>query len=253
MLRTPTLDKLREMKLQGMLRALEEQQGSSKYKGLSFDERLGLLVDAEHIERQNRRLRSRLRAAKLRLQASIEDLDYHCKRTGLDRSLMAKLATCQWIHEHRCITVHGPTGVGKSYVACALGHEACMKGMRVLYFRATRLFPDLELARADGRYARLMNTIARSDVLIIDDFGLCVLTDHERRDLLEILEDRHDRRSTIMTSQLPRKAWYDVVGDPTLADAVLDRIVHNAYEISMKGPSMRGRKPKGNGGTKKKR
>ncbi len=210
MLTTPTLDRLREMKLQGMTKALEEQLASEKYNGLAFEERLGFLIDAEAIDRENRRLRTRLKAARLRLQACMEDIEYRNSR-GLDRSLLRSLSTCQWIRDHQNVLITGSTGVGKSYVACAFGHAACMKGYRAFYFRASRLFPDLALAKADGRYPRLMGRISRVDVLILDDFGLSVLGDQERRDLLEILEDRYGRRSTVITSQLPTKHWHDAM------------------------------------------
>jgi DNA replication protein DnaC len=244
MLNTPTLDKLHAMNLRGMARVAQEQmENPSKYEGLTFDERLAFLVDAEFTEQESRRLRTRLKAAKLRLQACMEDLDYRAPRKGLDRALLRKLADCQWVHEHRNVTITGPTGVGKSFVACALAHEACLKGLRVLYFRVSRLLPDLELASGDGRYPRILRALARADVLLLDDFGLAPLQDRERRDLLEILEDRYGRRSTIVTSQLPAKQWHDAIGDPTIADAILDRLIHNAYEIRLQGPSKRKEEP----------
>lgn len=183
MLTEPTLEKLRTLKLYGMLRAFEEQMASSNYKALGFEERLGLLVDREIIERENRRLSSRLKQAKLRQQACMENIDYRHPR-GLDKSLMRNLASCQWIKEHRNILITGPTGVGKSFIACALGHKACLEGLRVCYFRAPRLFHDLGIARADGRYDKLMNPIAKSHLLIMDDWGFCVLSErriHEKK------------------------------------------------------------------------
>ena len=238
MLTEPTLEKLRTLKLYGMLRAFEEQMASSNYKALGFEERLGLLVDREIIERENRRLSSRLKQAKLRQQACMENIDYRQPR-GLDKSLMRTLSSCQWIKEHRNILITGPTGVGKSFIACALGHKACLEGFRVCYFRAPRLFNDLGIARGDGRYTKLMNPVAKSQLLIMDDWGFCVLSDQERLDLLEILEDRHNIHSTIITSQLPVEHWHEMIGNPTFADAILDRLIHNAYKINLKGESMR--------------
>lgn len=240
MLNEPTFEKLRELKLYAMARAFEEQTASSDYKDLSFEQRLGLLVDREITERENRRLKCRLKQAKLRQQACMENIDYRHPR-GLDKSLMRNLASCQWIKEHRNILITGPTGVGKSFIACALGHKACLEGLRVCYFRAPRLFHDMGIARADGRYGKLMHPIAKSHLLIMDDWGFCVLSDQERLDLLEILEDRHDIHSTMITSQLPVEHWHEMIGNPTFADAILDRLIHNAYKINLKGESMRKR------------
>lgn len=241
MLTIPTLDKLRVLKLPGMAKAFEEQLASSDYEHLSFEERLGLLVDREATERENRRLQSRLKQAKLRQTACMEDIDYHHPR-GLDRSLMRSLSTCRWMKDHLNILISGPTGAGKSFIACALGHRACLEGFKVLYFRAPRLFPDLALARGDGRYSKLMSSMAKAHLLVVDDWGLSVLADQERRDLLEILEDRHGIHSTIMASQLPVEHWHEVIGNPTLADAILDRLVHSAYRINLNGGSMRKKK-----------
>jgi len=246
MLTYPTIERLKMLKLYGMAKSLEEQMASREYEDMAFEERLGLLVDREATEQENRRLNSRLKYARLRQQACIEDIDYRQKR-GLDKSLFKSLAQCKWVKEHLNILLTGPCGVGKSYIACALGHKACLEGYRVLYLRATRLFADLGLARGDGRYSKLMNTIARTDLLIIDDWGLSALTEQERRDLLEILEDRHGIRSTIITSQLPVEHWHETIGNPTLADAILDRIIHNAYKIQLRGGSMRRIKAKKQG------
>ncbi len=243
MLLHPTLEKLKQMKFYGMVRALEEQLNSSDFDDLSFAERLGLLVDRELSERENRRLSSRLRSAKLRQQACIEDVDYQHPR-GLDRSVIKSLATCRWIKEYLNVLITGLTGTGKTYIACALGHRACLEGFKVQYFRCPRLFRELTLARGDGRYSKLMNTMAKTDLLIIDDWGLSTLTDEERMDLLEILEDRHGLRSTIVAGQLPVEHWHEMIGNPTLADAILDRLVHNAYQINLKGESMRKKKAK---------
>jgi DNA replication protein DnaC len=243
MLLQPTLEKLKNMKFYGMARALEEQLSSAEFDTFSFAERLGFLVDREHTERENRRLISRLRAAKLRQQACCEDIDYQATR-GIDKSHIKQLVTCQWIRDRLNILITGPTGVGKSFIACALGHRACMDGFKVLYCRCSRLFGDLAVARGDGRYSKLMNNIAKTDLLIIDDWGLATLCDEERRDILEILEDRHDLRSTIVAGQLPVEHWHEVIGHPTLADAIMDRLVHNAYQINLKGESMRKKKAK---------
>jgi len=238
MLTNPTTEKLRALKLHGMAKSLEEQKVSRDYDDLSFEERLGLLVDRELTEQENRRLVSRLKKARLRQQASMEDIDYRQKR-GLDKSLMKSLAQCGWINERLNILLTGPCGAGKSFIACALGHKACLEGYKVIYFRATRLFESISIAKGDGRYSTLMNSIAKTELLIIDDWGLSVLTNQERTDMLEILEDRHGIRSTIVTSQLPIEHWHEAIGNPTLADAILDRLIHNAHKIQLKGGSMR--------------
>jgi len=241
MLTNPTLDKLQELRLTGMHTAYLEQLQSTDYDSLTFDERFGLLVDREHTDRHNRRLKTRLRSAKLRLTATVEDIDYRTPR-GLDKRLMLSLATCDWIRQRHNVIVTGPTGAGKTYLACALGHKACREGFTVQYHRAPRLFGDLVLAKADGRYPKRMTALAKTDLLIIDDWATAVLTDEQRRDLFEIIEDRHERRSTLIAAQMPLNHWHDVIGDPTLADAILDRLVHNAHKITLKGESMRKRK-----------
>lgn len=238
MLNHPTLDKLQDLKLFGMLQALREQMQMPDCTALSFDERLGLLVDREATERDNRRLASRLRRAKLRQTATVEDIDYRHPR-GLDKAVMLALAGCQWIQKHNNCIIIGPTGAGKSYIACALAHKACREGYSVLYLRLPRLLQDLATARGDGRYPRLLNTYARTDLLVLDDWGLTPLTEEQRKDLFEILEDRYDQRSTLVTSQLPIAKWHPIIGDPTLADAILDRLVHNAHKVALKGESMR--------------
>ena len=229
-----------------MVQALREQMDMPDIDALSFEERLGLLVDREVTERDQRRLKTRLRSAKLRVSACVEDIDYRHPR-GLDKSMMAKLATCQWIRERRNVLITGPTGIGKTWLACALGHKACRDGLSALYLRLPRFLQELPIAKGDGRYVRMMKTLAKTDVLILDDWGLARLNDEHRRDLLEILEDRYDHRATIVTSQFPVEHWYDAIGDPTLADAILDRLVHNAYKIVLTGDSMRKRKPKSKG------
>jgi DNA replication protein DnaC len=241
MLTIPTLEKVRDLKLYGMARALEEQLGSCDYQELTFEERLGLLIDREITERDNRRLKSRLHKAKLRQQACMEDIDYRHHR-GLDKSLLLSLATCQWIRDNLNVLIIGPTGIGKTFIACALGHKACFEGFKVLYFRASRLFKDLAVARGDGRYDKLINTMAKASLLIIDDWGLSALSDQEQLDLLEILEDRHGLNSTIITAQLPVEHWHQMMSNPTIADAILDRLVNSAYKITLKGESMRRKK-----------
>ena len=238
MLTHPTLDKLQALRLTGMVKALSEQMHMPDISDLSFEERLGLLVDREMTERHDRRLKTRLRQAKLRLSASIEDIDYRHPR-GLDKSLMMSLASCQWAKDRRNILITGPTGIGKTWIACALGQTACRQGYTTLYLRLPRLLQELPIAKGDGRYPKLMASLAKTDVLIIDDWALAKLNDDHRRDLLEVLEDRHDRRSTLVTSQFPLEHWHEAIGNPTLADAILDRLVHNAYKIILKGESMR--------------
>jgi DNA replication protein DnaC len=241
MLNVPTMEKLKELRFHGMALALEEQLSSSSYDELSFQERLGMLVDREMTERENRRLTSRLKKAKFGQRASIEDVDYKHPR-GLDRSLMRALLSCSWVKDHLNILITGPTGVGKSYIACALGHQACLQGFKALYFRTSRLFQNLAVARGDGQYHKLVNTIAKTHVFIVDDWGLSKLDDHKQIEFLDILEDRHNIHSTIITSQFPPDHWHELMDNPTLSDAILDRFIHNAYKINLKGESMRKKK-----------
>ena len=243
MLTYPTLDKLKAMRFTGMARALEEQMQMAEIDSLSFEERLGLLIDREMTERENRRLTTRLRKAKLRQNAAIEDIDYRHPR-GLDRSLMAKLSSCQWISQHLNVLITGPTGCGKTYIACALAHKACREGYTANYTRLPRLLQELHIAKGDGRYGKLLASFAKTRLLILDDWGLAKLTDEQRHDLLEILEDRHGLRSTVVSAQLPVDNWHEIIGDPTLADAIMDRLIHNAYKINLKGESMRKLKSK---------
>lgn len=239
MLTEPTREKLQALKLDAMASAWLEQQQKPDIAHLSFEERFGLLVDAEWIHRENKRLSRRLGEAKLRLsQACVEDIDYAARRE-LDKAVMRQLAACRWVHEHQNVVVTGATGTGKTFLACALAQQACRKGYRVVYRRASRLFDELTLAHADGSYARVLSRLARIDVLVIDDWALTPVRDTDRRDLLEILEDRYGNRSTIMTSQLPTAKWHDHLGDPTVADAIADRVLHNAHRLVLKGPSRR--------------
>jgi DNA replication protein DnaC len=238
-LNEPTMEKLRALKLTAFAAAWDAQQKNPEFVKLSFDERLGLLLDAEWLHRENARMTRCLREAKLRLTtACIEDIDYAAKRE-LDKAVIRQLATCRWVQEHQNVVITGATGTGKTYLACALSQQACRNGYRALYRRATRLFDELTLARADGSYSRLLKQLAKVDVLVIDDWGLTPPQEHERRDLLELLEDRYATRSTIMTSQLPPAKWHDQLGDPTVADAVCDRILHNSHRLVLKGPSRR--------------
>ena len=248
MLKHPTLDKLQALKFTGMAAALADQLTTPDIDELAFEERLGLLVDREMTERENRRLTNRLRRARLRHNATLEDIDYQSPR-GLDKSLIQSLAACQWVQEHLNILVTGPTGVGKTWLACALAQKACREGYTAQYARLSRLLRELIIAKGDGRYPKLLANLAKVDVLILDDWGLIKPTAENRRDLLEVLEDRHGNRSTIVTSQLPTKEWHAVIGDPTLADAILDRLLHNAYKINLRGESMRKQKTKLTRGT----
>jgi DNA replication protein DnaC len=238
MLTHPTHDRLGALGLTGMAKALDEQRGQRNVEGLTFEERLGLLVDREAAERESKRLVTRLKYANLRQDAAIEDLNTKAAR-GLDRALFARLATGEWIARRQDLLVTGKTGTGKSWLACALGHKACRDDRSVLYWRAPRLLDALALARGDGRHARLLKSLARVQLLILDDWGLATMTSQQGRDILEIVDDRHGRASTIVTSQLTVDNWHDVIPDPTVADAVLDRLVHTTHRLALKGESLR--------------
>ena len=239
MLTEPTIEKLHSLRLGAMAAAWTAQREDPKVHEIDFDSRFGMIVDAEHLSRDNKRLVRALREAKLRItNACIEDIDYAAKRE-LDRTLVRQLGTGAWIASHANVIITGATGTGKSYVACALAQQACRVGYRALYRRVPRLLEELALAHADGTYTRLLGRLAKFDVLVLDDWGLAPLREQERRDMLEIFDDRHAARSAILTSQLPVEKWHDYVADPTIADALLDRVVHNAHRIKLKGPSRR--------------
>jgi DNA replication protein DnaC len=247
MLTSPTLDKLRDLNLLGMSRGYQEQMERADYQALAFDDRLGLLVDVEMQERENRRLHRYLKAARLRDQASVEDLDFHAPR-GLNRALVLELAEARWVEAHQTVLVIGATGLGKTYVACALAEAAIRKGHTALYLRFPRMVDELAVARVDGRLPRLLATWARIDLLVLDDFAMQPLTSQQSADLLEVIEDRSQRRSTIVTSQMPVKQWHEALGDATIADAILDRLIHNAHRIELRGhESLRGSKTTGLG------
>jgi DNA replication protein DnaC len=221
-----------------MLKAYQEQQEMSDCQALNFEERFGLLLDREATERANRRLTMRLRFARLRQQACVEDIDFRSPR-GLDKSLLLALADCRWVDHHDNCLIIGPTGAGKTYLACALAHKACREGYSVRYHRLPRLFSELAIARGDGRYPKLLASLAKIDLVVLDDWATAPLTQEQRHDLLEVLEDRYQRHSTLVASQLPISHWHELIGDPTSADAILDRLVHNAHTITLKGDSMR--------------
>jgi len=238
-LNEPTLEKLHALRLGTMADAWGAQQSDAAVGAMSFDERFALLVDAEYLARDNRRLARLLKDAELRIpNACMEDVDVSAAH-GADRGMVRQLGTCAWIGEHLNVLVTGATGVGKSYMASALGQAACRRGLRVLYRRVPRLFDEIALARSDGSFARLLGKLAKADLLVLDDLGLGTPTEAHRHDLLEVLEDRYGKSSTVVTSQLPVPRWHEWIGDPTVADAVLDRLVHNAYKLDLKGPSKR--------------
>jgi len=238
MLQNPTLDKLQALHLRGMLRALQEQAQMPECAQLSFEERLGLLVDREVAERDNQRLARRLKQAQLRQEAVVEDIDFRHPR-GLDRSLLLSLASCQWVRQRNNCLLTGPTGTGKTYLACALAQKACREGCSVQYARMSRLLAQLSAAKAEGTFVKRLSALARTDLLVLDDWGITPLSAENRRDLLEVLDDRYELRSTLVTSQLPLEHWHEALGDPTLADAILDRLVHNAHKIALFGESLR--------------
>src|SRR5947207_8784671 len=238
MLTHPTHDRLIALGLTGMAKALEEQRRQPDIAALAFEERIAMMIDRETIERENKRLTTRLKFACLRQSAIVEDVDMKAPR-GLDKALFQKLIAGDWIDRHQNLIVIGPTGIGKSWLACALGHKACRDDRSVFYQRVPRLFDALALARGDGRHGRMLKTLARVELLILDDWGLATLTHEQGRDLLEIVDDCHGRGSTILTSQIDGKHWHDLIANPTAADAILDRLVHNAHRLTLKGESLR--------------
>lgn len=242
MLIHPSLERLSALRLVGMRQAFEEQLQLPEINTLSFEERFGLLIDREWTLRENRRLTARLKKATLRHRAAtLEDVDYRHPR-GLDKSLLTRLATSQWVRDHHNVLIVGPTGVGKSWLACALIQKACRDGLTARYLHLTKLLRELTLGQGDGRYPKLMKELAHTDLIALDDFGLEPLQDQQQQILLELMEDRYALRSTLMTSQYPIEHWHERIGNPTLADAILDRIVHNAYKLNLQGESLR--KPK---------
>lgn len=235
---TATMQKLEEMRLKGFSRVYREMQESGMNKDFTTDEVIAHLVQAEWDERYNRRLERLIKNAKFRYQASMEQVDYIEKR-NLDKTQMLRLSTCEWIKRKQSIIISGSTGLGKSFLASALGHQACQQGYKVYYRNCSKLFDQLKMAKADGSYINEINRIEKLDLLILDDFGLKPLDNNQRLILLELLEDRHGKRSTIITSQLPVKSWYDVIEEPTIADAILDRLVHSSYRIELDGDTLR--------------
>ena len=239
-----TLEKLKLMKLHGMFAAFEQQMAQPETAALSFEDRFGLLLDQEWMYRENRKLNNRLRRAKFRIQeACVENIDYHLPRK-LNKAAILRLTNSDWAAKHQNIIITGPTGSGKSFLACALAQKACRDGYSAFYTRLSRLLYELALYRADGSYGKMLQKLAKIQVLVIDDWGLVSLQSSERHDLLEVLEDRHDISSTIITSQLPASEWHDNIGDPTMADAICDRVIHNAHKIAIKGDSVRKMKGK---------
>jgi DNA replication protein DnaC len=241
MLIQPTLDSLNQLKLYGMAAALSEQLMQSATHALAFEERIGLLVEREVVHRENRRLSRLLQLATLKERACLEDLDFRARR-GLDRSQLASLTSCDWIRSGQNLIIHGATGCGKTFLACAFAHQACRQGLSALYLRAPRLFDELGLCHADGSFRKRLAAIAKVDLVVIDDFAISPLGARERNDLLELLDDRVGGRSTLITSQLPLELWHDYIGDPTLADAILDRLVHHSHRIELTGESLRKRR-----------
>jgi DNA replication protein DnaC len=242
MLLQQTIDLMHTLRLTGMAQALDEQRGIPDIASLEFEERLALLLEREKLARDDRRLARLLQLARLRHAACVEDVNFRVKR-GLDRSLFLRLANSDWIRQHDVVLLVGPTGTGKSWLACALGHAACRHGHTVRYLRLPRLLGELALARGDGSYGRVLQHLAKADLVILDDWGLAPLGDRERRDLLELIEDRSGRRATLITSQVPIEHWHDLVGDATFGDAILDRLVHHAHRITLTGGSLRKLQP----------
>jgi len=241
MLNQQTLTKLYAMKLNGLADAYEEQRVQSSIADLSFEDRFAMLVERQWTWKENRALATRLAYAKLKRHACIEDLDFRASR-GLKRAVIDQLATCDWVQYHQNCIITGPTGTGKTFIACALAHKACREGYRSVYLYTPKLFRELTMAHADGSLSRLLKKIAKAHLLVIDDWGLAKGTEQQYRDVLEIIDDRHGSASALITSQFPVSAWHEAIPDPTVADALLDRLVHNTYRIELSGESMRKQK-----------
>ncbi len=233
-----TIEKLSQMKMHTMATAFQEQLEQPSMSSLSFEDRFSMIVDREWSSREDRKLTKRLRSARLTTNATVEDIDYQHPR-GLDKSVISSLASCQWIKSHQNVIVTGPTGIGKSYLAEAFVNKACREGLTAMRYRSSRLFGELEIARADGSYFKLLGRLAKIELIAIDDWAMDPLTEEERRHFMELMEDRHGLKSTFITSQYPVSKWHDRIGEPTIADAILDRIVHNSHKIPLKGESMR--------------
>lgn len=238
MLTHPLFEQLKTLRCQGMLEAFQEQLNTPDINRLSFDERFALLVERESLARENRKLINRLRQAKLKEDACVEDIDYSAERQ-LSKTVITRLAECSWISKKENMLITGSTGAGKTYLACAFANQACRQGYGARYIRLPKLFQAITIAKADGSYIKLMDYVAKLPLLVLDDWGIAPMNDANRRDLLEIIDDRYQRSSTLITSQLPVQAWHDSIGDATLGDAILDRLIHNAHRIEVKGPSMR--------------
>ena len=240
MLNQATLEKMQDMKMHAMAEAFDQQLGSSQYAELSFEERTGILIDTEWTSRQQRKLVRRLKSARLRYQACLEDVDFKTPR-GLDKQVVLSLGTCRWIQECHNLLVTGPTGTGKTFLTCAFGERACRSGFSTYYVRAPRLLHDLAVARGDGSYGRLLAKLAKTNLIAIDDWLVAPLTEQQRHDLFDVVEDRYERAATLIATQLPVNTWHEAIGDPTLADAICDRLIHRAHRIELKGRSMRER------------
>jgi len=238
MLSTHNLDKLYALRLEGMAQALEEQRRQNDITDLDFEERLGLLIERQWIWQENRGTAARLKYAQFKIQCTLEQIDYRLPR-GLKRASIEQLRTSQWVEENRSCLITGPTGTGKTFIACALGHQGCRQGHRALYYYAPKFFRALQIAYADGSLLPLLKKLARVSLLIIDDLGIASVTAKQYRDLLEILDDRHGQGATLITSQLPVEQWHQIIGDDTVADAIMDRLAHNAYRIALEGESVR--------------